>query len=313
MNAESTISPANSLIQHLRSDSGIAKRLEDGFIQIIEVEKDWGPITRFIGTMSLSSRNEDGLTDYSTSTHTKHARPRDFWLIADDDVYYSSNTISKYHHELHHRLSALFPISLAGISSDMSQSVINNIACSTCDGGRIVLSQFITDYRVAIPIHDNNIFPMNQMVTTTVFDGKPLLEDQRESLTILKHIQAVDTYLFPAPDPQHQELNNPIPYHSKNNFTLETIVSAITYFHKACPESFYQDDYLVAYIFHVLGFDVISIWKNDKLAQHIDHVSKSNFQMHMNKEVFIKEDMTKSCIFTFSNEVIRLIREISST
>ena len=281
------ITSAQSLITNIRTEQSLSARIDNGFIQVIEVEKDWGPITRFVGAMEVSEVDQSHSTDY--------------WLIGDDDVYYSSNTIAKYQHEL-------------AIKQQLSSTML--------DRSRLLLSQFITDYRVAIPNannfenYDKNF---NQIITTFVNDGNPLSLEQRGKLQILKHIQAVDTYLFPSQ--RTLRIGESQDYYGIDdrtesrttayqfNFTSTIITKAISFFHKTCPESYYQDDYIMSFLFHVLGFQVISIWNNDKLAQHVDHVSKSNFQMHMSQEVFMKEDMTKSCISTFASDVIRLIQE----
>lgn len=125
-----------------------------------------------------------------------------------------------------------------------------------------VLTHFSEDYRVAVKLQGSGKIPK-----------------------LVQHIQGVDTYLLPADILQL----NPIMQYTK----FKTIID---FFHRVCPLSFYQDDYIVSFVLHVAEVRVKSTWNNQKVAEHIHNVSLSNFQMHKDDEVFDREDQTKACI-----------------
>ena len=125
-----------------------------------------------------------------------------------------------------------------------------------------VLTHFSEDYRVAVKLHASDKVPER-----------------------VQHIQGVDTYLLPVDTLQ----SNPIMQFTK----FKTIID---FFHTVCPLSFYQDDYMISFILYIAEIGVKSTWNNQKVAEHINNVSLSNFQMHKDYEVFDREDQTKACI-----------------
>ena len=76
-----------------------------------------------------------------------------------------------------------------------------------------------------------------------------------------------------------------------------------------CPLSFYQDDYIVSYLVHLSGFDVHSVWDSHiQVIDHINHVSKSNYQMHMNSnEVVEREHSTVDCIVEYAHRCVTYV------
>lgn len=84
----------------------------------------------------------------------------------------------------------------------------------------------------------------------------------------IQHIQGVDTFLIQ----RDILLHHPI-------LQLENILSFVRFFHEVCPLSFYQDDYIISFIFAVGGIKVKSLWNNVKVAGHIEGVSLSNYQV----------------------------------
>jgi hypothetical protein len=259
-NQRSTI--LESATRELERDTMVRQKFQEGWIVLIEMERDWGPITRFVGAMTLSDRWKRSPQDDDPDI--------DYWLIADDDVAYAPHTIHKYQQHLIGKVQTFGLQYTSLLNGEYSTTpVINTVSART------ILSQFITDFRV--PIRTNTV---------------------DDSIQFLTHVQGVDTYLFPN--------SQKLPMNS--NFTLVNAVAIITLFHTMkCPESFYQDDYVVSLLFSLFGFEVSSIWNNENLAKHVDNVSKSHFQMHMSKDVFRKEEYTKACISTFAKDAALLI------
>ena len=120
-------------------------------------------------------------------------------------------------------------------------------------------------------------------------------EDYRVSILVnnkirhLMHIQGVDTFLISSKVFSKQcETSGPLSYIRFN--------AMIKYFHRVCPSSFYQDDYIISLALNIANIVLKSIWNNDNMAEHIEGSSKSNFQMHMHPKVFLREEETKKCI-----------------
>lgn len=128
---------------------------------------------------------------------------------------------------------------------------------------KYVLTHFSEDYRIAIKFHRT--------------------EEERPKR--VQHVQGVDTYLIPT----EILLSNALLKFTK----LRGIVD---FFHSVCPLSYYQDDYIISFLFHIAKVPIKSTWNNQKVAEHIDDVSLSNHQMHRDHEVFDREEQTKSCI-----------------
>lgn len=227
--------------------------LRNGKIKVVDIDRDWGSITRFVGVIQEQRYWHAPPNEFSDSCFNSFEEiiPQ-YWLFCDDDVHYVHNTISKYNYSISYFQKQLGLVETFG------------------------LSQFSEDYRVAYR-----------------------LESDSQQVHLIPHVQGVDTYLIP------------------HNFLLQQycafdvlhylhVVAAIEFFHKQCPESFYQDDYIVSFLLHLSGLKMISMWNYDKLADHIEGVSRSQFQMHMDEDVFAKEAATKECISIFANYVLLL-------
>lgn len=235
-----SIKPAELLLTRLRNNKELQVYLESNFIRIIELDSDWGPITRFVGVSTLEDRNDRTLPDY--------------WLFADDDVFYHRETVSKY---------------------------IQQMRSVVMDQQNSVLSQFVEDYRVAII---NPITKIPQLVP---------------------HVQGVDTYFIPSILFHEMRLTSSTG--RACSLELNKVQRALLFFHQTCEESFYQDDYIVAFLLFVNSISVKSIWKGESVANHVDNVSKSNHQMHMSPAVFDHEQSTKACIQTFAPQVYDIL------
>jgi hypothetical protein len=215
----------------LSRDTTLTIALSSGVIQVIEIEKDYGPATKFVGMLyyqHLIHQNTNGLTILP-----------DYWIVADDDVRYSPITIAKYQFALQMEFGD----------------------CVGCG-----LTHFSEDYRLQYQLSGVDS-PVERVL----------------------HIQGVDTYLIPQSILKSH-------YTNRMGLHFEVFIRAVNSFHQICPESFYQDDYIVSYLLHRAGIRMYSVWNNDNMASHVEGVSKSNSQMHMNPNVFKREEITKICI-----------------
>lgn len=111
-------------------------------------------------------------------------------------------------------------------------------------------------------------------------DGSTSLEPH----TVL-HIQGVDTFIIPISA-------------ARNRLGFDNVVRILEYFHAKCPESFYQDDYIISFLLHVFNVEMTSIRKDDGLipTYPIEGVTKFNSQMHIDKNVNYREEVTKWCV-----------------
>jgi hypothetical protein len=202
-------------------------------IQVIEIGKDYGPATKFVGMLHyqhLINHNTDNLFIPN------------YWIVADDDVRYSPITVAKYQFALQMEFGD----------------------CTNCG-----LTHFSEDYRLQYQLTSGEgvVSPVERVL----------------------HIQGVDTYMIPHSILQDHYIN-------KMGLHHEVFGRAVDSFHHVCPESFFQDDYIVSYLLHRAGVRMQSVWNNDNMAAHVEGVSKSNSQMHMNSNVFKREEITKLCI-----------------
>lgn len=223
--------------RRLREHEATSTMLDNRILRIVSMDRDWGPITRFVGFVKELTTNDD-----SNCYSTNEEKP-DFWLIADDDVGYQRNTLSKYIQHLH-------------------------IHQALGSRKKLVLTNFSRDYRLFFKL------------------------DGQEEAHIPQHVQGVDTYLLPHIAPL-----------TVRGDGLSHTRDIFHFFHETCPETFYQDDYLVSFWLYLYEYDVVSIWSNDNLAVHIPGVSTQHHQMHMHPQVFEREERTKSCIYTYAKDV----------
>lgn len=113
----------------------------------------------------------------------------------------------------------------------------------------------------------------------------------------IQHLQGVDTILFPSP----LLSSTPTFY-----FPLASMI--VLQLHSKCPESFYQDDYVISFLISLShAHNIQSIWNGKKVAHHVNGVSKSGQQMHIHRDVFHREEITKQCITNLSNEISQLV------
>jgi hypothetical protein len=110
-----------------------------------------------------------------------------------------------------------------------------------------------------------------------------------ERARAITHVQGVDTFMVP---------NEVLREHSSANGALSArnFKQMLTFFHRICPGTFFQDDYLLSFAFDIASLPVKSIWNNEKVAGHITGLSKDFGQMHMHPQVHERETETKECI-----------------
>jgi len=226
--------------------------MNEGRLKIIDVENDWGPITRFVGVINEQKNwNFSSPLTESCFDVFKEDLPQ-YWLFCDDDVFYVPESLQKYSYYL-----------------DYFDNLLNG-------NKNFGLTQFSEDFRVAYQLESDS------------------------SMQFIRHVQGVDTYIIPQSRLMEQ-------YCGYGALHFLHMSAAIEFFHSVCPESFYQDDYIVSFLLHLADLEMISIWNYDSLATHIDGISKSNFQMHMDDEVFAKELATKRCVTTYANYILQQI------
>lgn len=131
-----------------------------------------------------------------------------------------------------------------------------------------------------------------------------LLDNESQHRTPF-HIQGVDTFLIANRVSVGQ-------HGSSGPLSFETFSVIVEYFHQHCPSTFYQDDYIISFILNLANITLRSIWNNDNMAEHIEGVSKSNFQMHMNPNVFAREHATKKCIVDHAQKIHFLVESKNS-
>ncbi len=117
------------------------------------------------------------------------------------------------------------------------------------------------------------------------------ISSSNSNVEMLPHIQGVDTYMV-----NHHFLSSII--NSKHRiWSAHNFFKVVDFIHQQCPSSFYQDDYVASVLFHLGGIRFMSVWENyRKLVHHIDGVSTSEFQMHMDPKVFQREQETIRCL-----------------
>lgn len=169
---------------------------------------------------------------------------------------------------------------------------------------------YISNYHItdmfSLSDWNTNHFVLTQFVETYRIFYDILFADGDIKRIVPRHLQGVDTYLIST----NSFLNN---WEHFGIFHFKTALAIIDFFHDSCPESFYQDDYLVSFLVSLANIPIYTIWNNDKLTSHVEGVSLSNFQMHRDPKVNFREETTKSCIYTYANDIYqRLLKDIKT-
>ena len=130
------------------------------------------------------------------------------------------------------------------------------------------------------------------------------------------HIQGVDTVNIP--DDLLRRHQTPVGHAHATTVGLSSIPSmslsgfeaGLRFFHKVCPASYYQDDYLVALLFNIADVAVRSTWNTHHVAHHVEGVSKNHAQMHMSSKVHAREEETKACIVKYADLLIEHLLDL---
>jgi hypothetical protein len=158
--------------------------------------------------------------------------------------------------------------------------------------GDALAFSFSSSPRVALP-PDAIMGPQQQCgVVLTHFseDNRVFIRLRDESRArAITHVQGVDTFMI-----SNRALHEHFLSHGA--LSARNFKQMLTFFHKTCPGTFFQDDYLIAFAFDIANLPVKSIWNNQKVAGHIAGLSKDFGQMHMHAEVHMRETETKECI-----------------
>lgn len=232
----------------LRNKLASHESLQDKII-VVETPFDFGPITKVIGLVEMVEQWKKEPSIISSVS------PPDFWVVGDDDVRYSPDTLSRYEEGIQSvSTSALHPRSQ-----------------------RFVLTHFKTEVRL--------------FVASATISGH---------LEGVPHLQGVDTFLLSRESLARM-------HHMSGLMRAESLLTFLATLYRRCPESYYQDDYVLSVLFHVAGLPVKSLWNGTSVAGHVDGVSKSNFQMHMHDQVFEREEKAKTCLTQIMQEEAALM------
>jgi hypothetical protein len=136
-----------------------------------------------------------------------------------------------------------------------------------------------------------------QMSISTHFKVHPRVKVNMGShVEDIMHLQGVDTVLFPTALLHSSATTN-------GGLSYNIFTEGAKQFHSLCPDSFYQDDYVMSFLVAMSKVPVASIWSGNKVAHHVNAVSKSNQQMHIHPQVFHREENTKNCIAKNGREI----------
>jgi hypothetical protein len=120
--------------------------------------------------------------------------------------------------------------------------------------------------------------------------------------------QGVDTVLFPR-DLLHLHATS-----SRDNillFSHKQLLMVADFYHHMCPESFFQDDYIISALLFATQIPIKSIWNGNKVALHVDDVSTSYQQMHLSIDVYLREQATKQCVESTMQTVVDMMSNAS--
>jgi hypothetical protein len=113
--------------------------------------------------------------------------------------------------------------------------------------------------------------------------------------------QGVDTIMFPRAMLQ-QHADSP-----EGVLTLQRVLEAANFYHKTCPQSFFQDDYVISAILFASQISVRSVWSGSRVAMHVNDVSTSLQQMHLSVNVFDREEATKQCVEDEMSHILHIM------
>jgi hypothetical protein len=314
------ISHATHLADVLKTT--LPTEMAKGRIEVVETRADWGPATKFLGSLLYQQR---------LSVLVTLRIDVDYWMYCDDDVQYREDVARYYSQQIdlvseHHMSLHAQRVDTTGLP-----------ATKPTDG-------FQKDGR-----YDS--------LGYTLFAAEKRLHfslSHEISARHVSHIQGVDSYLVPSSafgiltrstvqtavvgavdsdnllnvngetkEPRASPLSN-----------VTNIVRIVEHYHThICPESYYQDDYMVSFLLNLAGVDMLSIRdpcayglitaaqlattpvENDldicksglNLVVPIPGVTKEHNQMHLKEEVFVRESITQRCLMDTANDAYKAI------
>ncbi len=297
----------DQLLSQLKEHTDIAIALQSRLIEVVDIEQDWGPLSKFIGTIQ-SIQSNTAVADSQV----------DYWIFSDDDMEYSPNLVEHY---------------------AMYINAFHN-------------------RNVPLLTNDNGIF--YDSVGFTMFTSEQRLQfhlqklEGRIEIRNIPHIQGVDSYIIPSSAFSNISLPN-LPTGMLTPRPVDSIIEEeripplgnasnvlriITRIHNEwCPESFYQDDYIVSTLLSLAGVYMHSArlaspycsisYTGDSVSEElcidgeneckldcinglsltnsIEGVSKHYYQMHMKDEVFMRETITQQCLMTHASEIYKML------
>jgi hypothetical protein len=310
------LSHANQLTEILRST--FPAEIGSGQLEVIETVTDWGPVTKFIGSLLYQE-------------HLLKVRGRsfdiDYWMYCDDDVQYREDVVRYYAQQINLRTEHQI---------SHSTELVDEVG--TSDAGS----------ENAFQRYDSNGY--------TLFAAEKRLHfslSHESSSRHVSHIQGVDSYLIPTsafginvkqsqvhtadtsdigPDILLTTTEEYSQARTSPLSNVTNIVHIVEHYHaRICPEAYYQDDYMVSFLLNLAGTDMVSIRNpcahglvtpaqlattpvgNDldicrsglNLVAPIVGVTKENYQMHLKEEVFVRESITQQCLMDTAEDAYR--------
>lgn len=291
------------LISQLHAYPNISDALHSNLIQVLEIDHDWGPLTKFVGVVQTSSVSKADTVPII-----------DFWIFCDDDIEYSPYLAKHY---------AMY------ISALNDDNASLHLPYKRPDYRSFGFTMFTSEQRLQ--------FHLNS------FNG-------RQEMRNVPHIQGVDSYIIPSAvlsghfaesmhvmltvsesPGMHSQMNTVSPLSNASN-----VLRIISRIHSEwCPDSFYQDDYIVSTLLNLSGVymysarlaspycgidyvpealtgessDRIDCVNGVSLTRSIEGVSKNHYQMHMKEEVFAREAITQQCLIAHANEIYDMLHD----
>jgi len=290
-------------------------------VVVAAVQDDLGPAVKYAGCMQMAHEWDIHSSPVDYPSLALHAVPTQ-WVVSDDDVAYSPTTLSRYSQSR----------KLEGLELELTLGQEGN---SDKSGTRstLTLAGSPTQTQTQIKTQSQEMILKNTVFTHFSEDYRLILKlDDEPFKRPVMHIQGVDTVCFPASlFQQHRSHFNSmwnsnhdsdidnmsdITTHTHTHITIPVATLAIElfnaglrYFHRKCPSSFYQDDYIVSFLLNIGDVHVQSLWNNDHVAKHVNDVSKSHHQMHMHPNVHEREESTKECIAKNTNHAFLYLKE----
>ena len=292
-----------------KHNPNIAKALSVGIVTIVEVDKDWGPVTKFLGAIKVSQQLSQA---YHTEVHgSQETQVPDYWVFCDDDVYYSDSLLAIYNIALKRTDCRI----VAGECEKWpTQKYVGYTLFAETYRLKFLLDHETLEQRVAhIQGVDSYLIPTSALMLQPSY-SLPHASQQRRppdkqfadfattvsngAVTMTTDADAIPTN--PTGSAMRRYTDN----------MLERTTSVVEYLHTLCSASFYQDDYVVSVILHLLGVDMKSLrdsLQTTAMIENIDGLSKNFFQMHMDESVFIRELTTQQCIMRNAMQLYNIL------